>query len=661
MAERQRARVIIENVRPSVDCGQFPAKRIVGDRVVVTADVFADGHDAIAAKLLYRGPGDSEWTRTQMRFVVNDTWSAEFTVYEQGIYHFTVEARVDHFRTWQNGLRKKHGADQDVSMDILIGAELVAIAAEKREGENKSKMADLANSLRNAMSTGAAVARALGPEATHLMEQSGDLEFAGRYDQELEILVDRPKARFSTWYECFPRSASRDTGSRGTFRDLEERLPEIARMGFDVLYLPPIHPIGKTDRKGKNNTPAASPDDPGSPWAIGAEEGGHKSIHPKLGTMEDFERLLGKTADHGMEIALDLAYQCSPDHPYVKEHPEWFRIRPDGSVQYAENPPKKYQDIFPLNFETEAWRSLWEELKSVVLFWIEKGVRIFRVDNPHTKPFAFWEWLIAEVKRDHPEILFLAEAFTRPRVMKRLAKVGFTQSYTYFTWRNSKAEITEYLQELTQTDAKEFFRPNFWPNTPDILSEYLQYSGRPAFVIKLILAATLSSNYGIYGPPFELLESEALPGCEEYLNSEKYEIRHWDWDRPGNIKDFIARINRIRKENGALQETGNLRFYEVDNDQLLFFGKTGSDSMDSILVVINLDPVHSQSGYIRIPLRELGIDPGRPFLGHDLLSDEKYIWYGERNFVKLNPHVVPAHIFRLRKRIRRETDFDYFL
>lgn len=661
MAERQRMRIVIENVHPSVDCGRFPAKRIIGDRVIVTADIFVDGHDAIAAGLLYRAPGDLEWKRAPMKHTVNDNWSAEFGVYEQGVHHFTVEAWVDHFKTWQSGLGKKLRAHQDISMDILIGADIVARAAEKTEGENKSRMEELANYLRNATNSNSAAARALAPESTQLMEQSGDTEFAERYDPELRIEVDRPKARFSTWYECFPRSTSPEPGRAGTFRDLEKRLPEIARMGFDVLYLPPIHPIGRTDRKGKNNNPVATPGDPGSPWAIGAEEGGHKSIHPKLGSMEDFERLIKKTTEHGMEIALDLAFQCSPDHPYVREHPEWFKIRPDGSVQFAENPPKKYQDIFPLNFETEAWRSLWEELKSVVLFWIEKGVRIFRVDNPHTKPFSFWQWLIGEIKRDYPEVLFLSEAFTRPKVMKRLAKVGFTQSYTYFTWRNSKAEIMEYLRELTQTGVREYFRPNFWPNTPDILSEYLQYSGRPAFVIKLILAATLSSNYGIYGPPFELLESEALPGREEYMNSEKYEVRHWDWDRPGNLKDFIARLNRIRKENGALQQTDNLRFYEVDNDQLLFFGKTGSDSMDSILVVVNLDPVHTQSGYIRIPLRELGIEPGQPFLGHDLLSDEKYIWYGERNFIKLNPHVVPAHIFKLRKRIRRETDFDYFL
>ncbi len=659
MAEPYPARVAIENVRPVVDCGRFPAKRILGDRVVVTADIVVEGHDVVAGRLLYRAPGAPDWSAAPMEFLVNDSWRGRFTVQMLGTYRFAVEGWVDHFKTWQEGLKKKANAGQDVSVDLLIGAEMIEGSASKTKGEAGTRMSAFAKALRNYKSPEAAVSVAIGPDSS-VMDLNPNLE-PSAISEEFQILVERAKARYSSWYEWFPRSSSPDPSRPGTLRDLEARLPEIARMGFDVLYLPPVHPIGKINRKGKNNSITASPDDPGSPWAIGSEEGGHKSVDPRLGTLEDFKNLVESCTKHGMEIALDLAFQCSPDHPYVRQHPEWFKHRPDGSIQYAENPPKKYEDIVPLNFETDDWRSLWEELKSIAFFWIEKGVRIFRVDNPHTKPFAFWQWLMAEVRREYPQVLFLAEAFTRPKVMARLAKVGFSQSYTYFTWRNSKSEITQYVEELTGIEMKEYFRPNFWPNTPDILPEFLQYGGRPAFVIKLVLAATLSSNYGIFGPAFELLEDRALQGREEYLDSEKYEVRHWDWDRPGNLKNFIARLNAIRKENPALQETANLRFCEVNNDQLLFYMKSDPVNSSSILVVVNLDPAQTQSGWIKIPLFELGIAPGQPFLGHDLLSDEKYIWYGERNFVKLDPKVVPAHIFRLKIRVRRETDFDYFM
>jgi starch synthase (maltosyl-transferring) len=431
-------------------------------------------------------------------------------------------------------------------------------------------------------------------------------------------------------------------------------------MGFDVFYLPPIHPIGRTNRKGKNNSNVCEPDDVGSPWAIGAKEGGHKAVHPDLGSIKDFKNLVEKAKEHGIEIALDIAFQCSPDHPYVKEHPEWFKWLPDGTVQCAENPPKKYEDILPLNFETDDWQNLWEELKSVVLFWAESGVRIFRVDNPHTKPFRFWEWLIKECKERYPETIFLSEAFTRPKVRYNLAKVGFTQSYTYFTWRNTKPEIINYLNHLLNTEVREFFRPNFWPNTPDIQPEHLQYGGRPIFAIRFVLAATLSASYGIYGPPFELCVADAIPGKEEYLNSEKYQIVHWDWDRPGNLKDFIARVNKIRRENRALQTTWNLKFYEVDNEYLLFYGKVDEDLSNIILVVVNLDPSHTQSGWVRVPIHEFGILLEQPYLVHDLLTDDKYIWHGERNYVELNPHVSPAHILRVRKKMKRETDFDYY-
>jgi len=432
-------------------------------------------------------------------------------------------------------------------------------------------------------------------------------------------------------------------------------------MGFDILYFPPIHPIGKTNRKGKNNSLVAEPDDEGSPWAIGSDEGGHKAVHPKLGTIKDFERLVHKAKEYEIEIAIDLAFQCSPDHPYVKEYPEWFKWRPDGTIQFAENPPKKYEDIVSLNFETDQWQALWEELKSVVMFWIERGIRTFRVDNPHTKPFLFWEWLIKEIKDAYPEVIFLSEAFTRPKVMHFLAKLGFIQSYTYFTWRNTKREFIDYLTELLHTNEREYFRPNFWTNTPDILPEHIQYGGKPASIMRLVLAATLSSNYGIYGPTFELCVNEALPDREEYLNSEKYEVRCWDWDSPGNIKEWIVRINKIRRDNPALHTTWNLKFYDVDNDYLLFYGKATEDLSNIILIVVNLDPFHTQLGWVRVPLAELEIDPHQPYLVHDLLSDDKYIWHGERNYVELNPQISPAHILRVRKRLKRETDFDYFM
>ena len=417
---------------------------------------------------------------------------------------------------------------------------------------------------------------------------------------------------------------------------------------------------GRSHRKGKNNSPQAEPDEPGSPWAIGAAEGGHKSVHPELGTLEDFHRFLRRAEEQGLEVALDLAYQCSMDHPYVSRHPEWFIWRPDGSIQYAENPPKKYQDVVPFNFETESWPELWQELKSVVDYWIEQGVRIFRVDNPHTKPFSFWEWLIREVKSQHPEVIFLAEAFTRPKVMYRLAKLGFSQSYTYFTWRNSKPELESYLQELTQNQPRHFFRPSFWPNTPDILPEFLQFGGRPAFIIRLVLAATLSSSYGVYGPAFELCVSEAVPGKEEYHNSEKYEIKDWNWDEPGNLKDLMAQINRIRRQNKALQRTDNLEFLESDNEQVLFFAKRTPELDNVLFITVSLDPFQPQRASIRVPIEKLGIPEGQPYLLHDLLGQEKHIWIGEWNRIDLNPYVLPARIFRIHARMRRENDFDYF-
>jgi starch synthase (maltosyl-transferring) len=657
-----RKRVVIENVKPEVDCGDFPIKRVMGEKIVVQADIFADGHDSVSAVLLYKRDGRKLWEEIPMHFVENDRWAVEFVVEEVGNYVYTLEGWVNHFRSWQKALKKKFDAGQDLSVDLMDALPHIHQTLKRVSSEgDKRKLLDFAGVLLQKDDIEESVSIVLGEELSGLMEKYPDRSLSTKYEKELAVVVDREKAGFSTWYERFPRSCTKEAGKHGTFKDCEKVLPEMARMGFDVLYFPPIHPIGKTNRKGKNNASAGQPADVGSPWAIGSEEGGHKAIHPALGTFEDFERLINKAKEYQIEIAIDLAFQCSPDHPYVKEHPDWFKWRPDGTVQYAENPPKKYEDVLPLNFETENWEALWEELKSVVVFWVEKRVRIFRVDNPHTKLFPFWKWLIDEVKRDYPDVIFLSEAFTRPKVMYYLAKIGFTQSYTYFTWRNTKSEFIQYLTELTQTEIAEYFRPNFWPNTPDILPEHLQFGGRPAFMMRLVLAATLTSNYGIYGPAFELCVNDALPGKEEYLNSEKYEIKQWDWEQPGNLKDLIARVNKIRKENPALQLTRNLRFYETDNEYMLFYGKTTEDLANIILVVVNLDPYHTQSGWVRVPIAEFGIASNQPYLVHDVLSEDKFIWNGERNYVELNPQVICARILRVSKRLRKETDFDYFV
>ena len=659
-----RARVVIAGVQPEIDDGCFPIKRTVGEKVVVEADIFADGHDALAATLLYRHEADKEWTQVPLQPVVNDRWRGEFLVLKLGHYRYTVQAWVDRFASWRRDLAKRIEAGQDITVELLIGADLIEEAIARAATEDARKLQEWVAVLRQAQKSqlSAKVQLALAEELGPLVEKYPDRQLAMTYEKEFTVVVEREKARFSAWYEMFPRSCAREPGQHGTFRDCAACLPYIAEMGFDVLYLPPIHPIGRTYRKGKNNALVAGPDDPGSPWAIGAAEGGHKAIHPQLGTLEDFRRLAAKAQERGIEVALDLAFQCTPDHPYVKEHPEWFRHRPDGSIQYAENPPKKYQDIYPFDFETAHWRTLWEELKSVVLFWIDQGVRIFRVDNPHTKPFSFWQWLIGEVKRDYPEVIFLAEAFTRPKVMSRLAKLGFTQSYTYFAWRNTKRELTQYFTELTTTEAREYFRPNLWPNTPDILTEYLQLGGRPAFMARLVLAATLGANYGIYGPAFELCEQQARElGNEEYLNSEKYEIRQWDLERPASLKDFIARVNLIRRENPALHGDWSLRFHAVENEQLLCYSKMAADFANVILVVVNLDPHHIHAGWLELSLETLGLDQHQPYQVHDLLSDARYLWQGSRNYVELNPQSAPAHIFRLRRRVRTERDFDYFM
>lgn len=659
-----RLRVVITAVSPEIEGGRFPIKRTVGETVVVEANIFTDGHDALSATLLYRHEEETEWRRAVLPPLGNDRWRGQFIVTVMGRYHYTLQAQINHFASWQRAFAKRVEAGQDVAVDLLIGADLIEEASERATGDDAKKLHEWAKVLRLARDsslsarTQLALAEDLGP----LVEKYPDQRFAATYDKELIVVVDREKARFSAWYELFPRSCAARPGQHGSFADCEACLAYVASLGFDVLYLPPIHPIGRTYRKGKNNTLNAGPDDPGSPWAIGAAEGGHKALHPQLGTLEDFHRLAAKAKEHGLELALDLAFQCTPDHPYVKEHPEWFRHRPDGSIQYAENPPKQYQDIYPFDFETEHWQTLWEELLSVVRFWLDQGVRIFRVDNPHTKPFGFWEWLITNVKKDHPEALFLSEAFTRPQVMCRLAKLGFTQSYTYFAWRNTKTELLQYFTELTQTDVREYLHPNLWPNTPDILTESLQLGGQPAFITRLVLAATLGANYGIYGPAFELCENRPRElGSEEYLDSEKYEIRQWGLDQPHSLKDLIARVNQIRRDNPALQSDRHLQFHPIDNEQLICYSKQTDDGANAVLVVVNLDPHHSHAGWMELSFDNLGLDPRQPYQVHDLLSGARYLWQGSRNYVELNPQAMPAHIFRIRRRVRTERDFDYYM
>ncbi len=659
--EKARKRVIIEGVRPEIDGGRFPAKRSVGEYVRVEADIVADGHEVITAQLLFRREQDPDWQFIPMNPLANDRWRADFPVLELGRYVYALQAWVDHFRTWQRDLLKRVAAGQDVSLELIIGTNIIETGAGRAPEPEAGHLRAWAERLRTSKETQKLTA-ARDPDLTALLGRFPDPAFITTYDKNLTVLVDPVIARYSTWYEIFPRSCSPTPSHHGTFKDCEARLPYIAQMGFDVLYLPPIHPIGVTNRKGKNNQPVAAPDDVGSPWAIGSSAGGHKAIHPDLGTLEDFQHFLAQAREHGLHLALDLAYQSSPDHPYVTQHPEWYRRRPDNTVQYAENPPKKYEDIYPFNFETEDWPAMWEEFKSIVLFWLDQGIRIFRVDNPHTKPFHFWEWLISEVKRLCPEVIFLAEAFTRPKVMYRLAKIGFSQSYTYFAWRNTKWELEQYITELTRSEVKEFFRPNLWPNTPDILTEYLQFGGRSAFMIRLVLAATLGANYGIYGPAFELCEARARePGSEEYLDSEKYQIRFWDINRPDSLRDFIALINRIRRENPAFQSNDNLTFFPISNEQLICYGKHTLDLSNIVLTVVNLNPHHTQGGWLELPLRDLGLDPQQPYQVHDLLGGGRFLWYGPRNYVELDSRSLPAHIFRVRRRVRTERDFDYFL
>jgi starch synthase (maltosyl-transferring) len=651
------SRVVIEGVAPEIDGGRFPIKRVIGDLVTVEANIFADGHDALSCRLLYRPEADADWTAVDLAPLGNDRWRGAFRVDAIGRYRYTIEGWVDPFRTWHRNMAARIAAGQDVAVDMLVGAALIDGAAGRATGADADRLRAWAHDLRTEDYAALRHAHALADDLAGLACRYPDRTLACRYERELAIVVDRKRARFSSWYELFPRSSAPEPGRHGTLRDVVAWLPDIAAMGFDVLYLPPIHPIGRAFRKGPNNTREAGPGDVGSPWAIGAREGGHMSVHPDLGTLEDFRVLVDEARARGLEVALDLAYQCAPDHPYVTEHPEWFRQRPDGTIQYAENPPKKYQDIYPFDFECDAWRELWEELRRVSLFWIDQGVSIFRVDNPHTKAFAFWEWMITDLKRLHPDVIFLAEAFTRPCPMYRLAKLGFSQSYTYFTWRNTKAELTAYFHELTQTEVREFFRPNLWPNTPDILHEYLQTGGRPAYMVRGVLAATLGANYGVYGPAFDLAEREPRePGSEEYRNSEKYEIRHRDLAAPGNLRPLLAALNRIRRQHPALQIDETLEFHDTDNPLLLCYSKMSPDADDVVVVVVNLDPVYPQSGWVTLDLGRLGLTGCETYEVHDELADSRYLWQGARNYVQLSPASGPAHIFAVRGHLQTERE-----
>ncbi len=649
-------RVMIERVSPELDAGRFPIKGVPGDLIAVEADIFLDGHDKLAARLLYKHPDDPAWTEVPMVFINNDRWGASFTVEKPGLYAYTIEGWVDHIASWKHEVELKVAAGQRLTSELKAGAVYVEGMVQRAEGDDKPTLEWLAGLLEtgsdeyNDAAYQESVQFVESDLFTDLIQRYPERKHPARYSRELIVDVDRPKAGFSTWYCLFPRSASQELGAggapvHGTFRDVEKLLPRLEAMGFDVLYLPPIHPIGQSFRKGKNNNVVSQPGEPGVPYGIGSELGGHTAIHPELGTLDDFKHLIAIARNHGMEVAMDLAIQVSPDHPWAKDHPEWFKKRPDGTIQYAENPPKKYQDIYPVYFETDDWQSLWIEMKETMLTWASWGVRIIRVDNPHTKPFQFWEWLIAEVRKIYPDLIFLAEAFTKPKVMQQLAKRGFAQSYTYFTWRNNKQELEEYLTELTQGEMKSYYRPNFWPTTHDINPYILQSGHEPQFLIRFLLAATLSSNYGIYGPSFELMEHLPFPGKEEYIDSEKYEIRHWDWHRTNRLTYLIGLVNRIRRENPALQTTNNLTFCRIDDDALMAYLKvTGHNRL---LMVINTDAYNRRAGMVQVPIWQLGIAEGQEYVVHDLLTGAQYTWKGQWNYVELDPYLLPMHLLKI--------------
>jgi starch synthase (maltosyl-transferring) len=642
---QKQTRIVIENVLPQIDSGAYFIKRIVGQTINVTADVFSDGHDVIECCVKFKHESDKSWNEVRMVHTGNDEWAASFKVEKQGYYTYFVEGWVDYALNWQHGIERKIQDNQHVKSELLEGADYVKAVSKFANASEKEYLKTGAKYFTSEKEYDKAIAVAMSEDLT-VMFKKYPIRFIENRSLELQVYVDRKKALFSTWYEFFPRSASLEEGKHGTFKDCEKLLPRVAAMGFDTLYFPPIHPIGEVNRKGKNNATNAQLGDVGSPWGIGSQYGGHKSTHPELGSIEDFKSLVKKAKDLGIEVAMDYALQAAPDHPYVKDFPQWFKWRPDGTVQYAENPPKKYQDIQPIYFESGDWKNLWQELLDVALFWIEEcDVKIYRVDNPHTKPFYFWGWLIAEVKKKHPEVLFLAEAFTRPKIMHELAKQGFTQSYTYFTWRNSKAELIEYVEELTKTNQKEFYRPNFWPNTPDINPYPLQSGNEAIHLQRYFLAATLSSSVGIYGPVYEYMVSAAMPGKEEYLDSEKYEFVKWDWEKQNKLTHIITKINSIRNEHPSLQQTNNIHFCDADNEQIIAYYKHDDDHQDETLMIVSLDPYYPRQATVRLPIEHIG---SQPVTVIDLITGNSYNWDKEWNFVELHP-ALPFHLFKIKK------------
>lgn len=645
---QNQTRIIIENIKPQLDGGKFQIKRIVGQFVTVTTDVFSDGHDVVECCVNYKHESEKKWSEVRLIPVNNDEWTASFKVEKQGVYTYFIEGWVDYALNWQHGTERKINDNQFVKSELLEGAEYCEAFLKNVSKEEKIFLNKAIKAFQNEKEYNDAIQIALSNDLHQIFKKYPTRTLANT-SHELQVYVDRKKALFSTWYEFFPRSASSIPGKHGTFKDCEILLPRVTEMGFDTLYFPPIHPIGEVNRKGKNNDTNAEIGDVGSPWGIGSKHGGHKATHPDLGSIDDFKSLVKKAKALGIEVAMDYALQAAPDHPYVNDFPQWFKWRPDGTVQYAENPPKKYQDIQPIYFESNDWKNLWKELLDIALFWIEEcDIKIFRVDNPHTKPFYFWGWLISEIKRKHPDVLFLAEAFTRPKIMHELAKQGFTQSYSYFTWRNSKAELIEYVEELTKTDQKEFFRANFWPNTPDINPYALQSGNESVYLHKYFLAATLSSNVGIYGPVYEYLVHAAMPGKEEYHNSEKYEIYHWDWNIRNKMTMIISRINKIRNEHQSLQQTTNIQFCNTDSDQVLAYYKFDDEKIDETFMICSIDPYYNKQVWVQLPIKSLGVQNGQPIKVTDLITGNSYIWDKEWNFVELHP-ALPFHLFKIQK------------
>jgi starch synthase (maltosyl-transferring) len=644
---QDQRRVVIDFVSPQINCGEFFIKRIINELINVKAHVLVDGHDVIAASVLYRHEKAKKWQEVRMHDIGNDEWNASFIVEKQGFYSYKIQGWVDYALNWQHGIIRKIEDKQHVKSELLEGAEYLKSILKKVNATDKNFLEECISQFQNPENYKKAIEKAKSEKLHNILVQYPEKILANE-TKEFQVYVDRKKARFSTWYEFFPRSASETQGTHGTFKDCERLLPRVASMGFDTLYFPPVHPIGEVNRKGKNNTTEAKNGDVGSTWGIGSKYGGHKDLHPELGTLTDFKNLVKKAKELNIEIAMDYALQAAPDHPWVKEHPDWFKWRPDGTVQYAENPPKKYQDILPIYWEAKDFKNLWKECLDILIYWIDFGINVFRVDNPHTKPYYFWNWIISEVKKNHPDVIFLAEAFTRPKVMQQLAKQGYTQSYTYFTWRDNKHELIEYMNELTQTDMREYMQPNFWPNTPDINPYHLQGANESKYLQRYALAATLSSSIGIYGPVFEQMINEAIPGREEYYMSEKFQICQYDWFKENKLTLLISKINKLRHEHEALQQTNNIKFCHIENENLISFYKWNQDKSNELLIIISLDQYYAQQGNIQLPLNDLGIHPGQKIQVTDLITGSSYNWYNEWNFVELHP-ALPFHIFEIAK------------